>query len=134
MISGSIHTLVTPYVECKLEDAPEDVGREMRKFWREDRHQALSVRVFIGFVRPGREPGAGRGREDLREVRRVSVRAVRRKGGFAPLRVEVAPSVEVTFSETIEVFPGQPGTGAQKKWIHASAVAYNSKIEWCYED
>ena len=68
---------MTPHVECKLEDAPENVGREMRKFWREDRHEALSVRVFIGFVRPGREPGAGRGREDLREVRRVSVRAVR---------------------------------------------------------
>ena len=82
MISGSIHTLVTPHVECKLEDAPENVGREMRNFWREDRHEALSVRVFIGFVRPGREPGAGRGREDLREVRRVSVRAVRRNRGF----------------------------------------------------
>ena len=82
LVVRDLHTLVTPHVEYKLEDAPEHVGREMRKFWREDRHEALSVRVFIGFVRAGREPGAGRGREDLREVRRVSIRAVRRKGGL----------------------------------------------------
>ena len=47
--------------------------------------------------------------------------------------MEVAPSVKVIFSETVELCPGQPGTGAQKKWIHASAVAYDSNIEWCYE-
>ena len=41
---------MTPYVEYELEDAPEHVGRETRKFRREDRHEALAVRVFIGFV------------------------------------------------------------------------------------
>jgi len=41
---------VAPYVEYELEDTPEHVGREMRKFRREDRHEALAVRVFIGFV------------------------------------------------------------------------------------
>ena len=41
---------MTPHVEYELEDAPEHVGRETRKFRREDRHEALAVRVFIGFV------------------------------------------------------------------------------------
>ena len=98
---------MTPHVEYKLEDAPENVGRELRKFWRKDRHEALSVRVFIGFVRPGREPGAGRGSEDLREVRRVSIRAVRRHRGFLKVGIfnEVAPSVEVISSEFVELGP-----------------------------
>ena len=41
---------MTPHVEYELEDAPEHVGREMRKFRREDRYEALAVRVFVGFV------------------------------------------------------------------------------------
>ena len=41
---------MAPHVEYELEDAPEHVGREMREFRREDRHEALPVRVFIGFV------------------------------------------------------------------------------------
>ena len=42
------HTLVAPHVEYKLEDAPKHVGWEMRKFRRENRHEPLPVRVFIG--------------------------------------------------------------------------------------
>ena len=41
---------MTPHVEYELEDAPEHVGREMGEFRREHRHEALAVRVFIGFV------------------------------------------------------------------------------------
>ena len=40
---------MTPDVEYELEDAPEHVGRE-REFRREDRHEPLAVRVFVGFV------------------------------------------------------------------------------------
>ena len=39
-----------PYVEYELEDAPEHVGRETRKFRREDRDEPLAVRVFVFFV------------------------------------------------------------------------------------
>ena len=42
--------LMAPHVEYELEDAPEHVGREMREFRREDRHEALAMRVFVGFV------------------------------------------------------------------------------------
>ena len=38
---------MAPYVEYELEDTPEHVGREMRKFRREDRLERRAVRFLV---------------------------------------------------------------------------------------